>query len=217
MNYVITEVGRARKKYSAEFGHKLKDQRPAQERFLSLAKYHELARRIIGKFAPVESKTSMLASEDAIDFVAHHIMRGDWGFEPEKGNKIETFRSISGRGAILEYIKIVMNQRQNMSLDYAESSEHDHSVGEISVDPKAPEPSTIQMQREADQETRDYIRGLLNVLTPVQRACVTLHYLDDVSQADIAKIMNMHREGVRKSINEGMKKLNSVAMESNDG
>jgi RNA polymerase sigma factor (sigma-70 family) len=215
MNYVISDVGRPRKKYPSNLGHKNADQSQAQERFLTLAKYHELARRIIGKFAPVDSKASMLASEDAIDFVAHHIMRGDWSFEPSRGNKISTLRGYNGRVAILEYIKAVSNQRQEVSIDY--KVDGNRTLGDVSEDPKAIEPQNIHMERERDQETRDYIRGLLNALSPVQRACVALHYLDDVGQSDIAKMMNMTREGVRQAIAKGMQKLHIIATESIDG
>jgi RNA polymerase sigma factor (sigma-70 family) len=156
----------------------------------------------------------MLASEDAIDFVAHHIMRGDWAFEPSRGNKISTCRGSNGRLAILEYIKAVANQRQENSLEYVVDG--NRTLSDVTEDPKMVEPQAIHIQRENDQETRDYIRGLLNALTPVQRSCIALHYLDDVGQSDIAKMLSMTREGVRQAIAKGMQRLHTLATESID-
>jgi RNA polymerase sigma factor (sigma-70 family) len=158
----------------------------------------------------------MLSSEDAIDFVAHHIMRGDWAFDPSRGNKISTCRGLNGRLAILEYIKVVSNQRQAISMEFVVDG--NRTLSDVSEDPKAVEPQTIHMQRESDQEMRDYIRRLLDALTPVQRSCIALHYLDDIGQADVAKMVGISREGVRRAIAKGMQKLLALATEeSEDG
>jgi RNA polymerase sigma factor (sigma-70 family) len=215
MNYVISDIGTPRKKYPAELGHKNTDQKKAIERFLPLYKYHELARRIIGKFAPASYKTSMLASEDAIDFVAHFIMRGDWGYEQERDVKIETWRGIHGKQGVLLYIKAVSRHRRDQALELVTGDDQGNQDEEVSTDPKAIEAQTAHINREIEQETRDLITGLLNALAPVQRACISLHYLDGVSHANVAKQLNITREGVRKSIKEGIKKLTLLATEMN--
>ncbi len=212
MNFVVAPIHRLRKKYLIEkFGHKTADPKDVEERFLTLDKYYELARRIIGKFAPHESKASMLSSEDAIDYVAHQIMRGDWGWNVEKKADIKTFRGVNGRKAITAYIRAVMKQNHQKSLDFLACDEN--SIHDVTTDPKAIEPQEAHIRQEECDERRAYLQVLLESLSEVQRLCIIMHYLDDVSQADIADRLKMSREGVRKSIAEGMKKLYALAME----
>jgi RNA polymerase sigma factor (sigma-70 family) len=200
MNFVLTNIKRNRKKYPAGLGHKNGDRDKIQSRFLSLEKYHELACRIIGRFAPVNAKKMMLESEDAISFIAHQLMKGDWGFEPSKGVKISSLRGYIGRVAIKEYLKTLSTQRR----------ENETIQQDIEARPNTVNPEEMRMRIETDQETRDYIRGLLYTLNDVQRACISLHYLDGLKQTDVARKVGLSREGVRKAISEGMKRLNAM-------
>lgn len=202
MNYLITSIGRRRKRRSA----------PPNTNFLTLAQYHETARRVIGKYAPYHIKSSMLGSEDAIDFVAFHIMYSDWWYEDD-GSKIETIRLSSGRYAILEYITLINKQKKMQSLEVS-VTENETSIAETCVDEREIDPFIRTQTDESSVETSDYITGLINALTYVQQQCVSMYYLEGLKHTEIARRMSMTREGVRKSIIEGLKRLQELASET---
>lgn len=209
MNFVLATINRSRRKPNKELGHKNPDQKKAQERFLTVGQYHTLARRIIGRFAPASVKASMLNSEDAIDYIAYKIMRGDWIYDPSLNVKISSYRGMNGRLAITDYMKAhARNTKTTQSLDfnYGDGATLHHTQ----ADPKAIEPRAIYIEREDSDELRAYVELILDTLSETQRSCVVLHYLDGLGQSEVSRILRISREAVRKSLAEAMKKLRKV-------
>ncbi len=198
MNYIFADLKWPRKKYPNHT-------RPeVAGRFLTLQKYHEEARRVIGFFSPGNMKHKMLASEDAINFVAHWMMRADWGYETDRedGATVETWRIYCGRCAILRYISTLAGQPVHIPID-RNLLEHN---------PRTKDPQEWRIGEEDSEELQDYLGSVLDKLPAMQRECVIRSYIKEQPRSKIASELKMSREAVRKSVNAGMKKLNKLVM-----
>lgn len=202
MNYILTDVKRTRKKYP---NHN-------ERKFMSVQEYHDLSRRIIGKFAPPNVKRAMLTSEDAIDFVAHCIMRADWGYDKEhsKGANLRTYRGYCGRRAIKTYLGIIAEQRKTLSLDYLLLE--DKSLHDTQSDDGANDPQKQHINSEQHLELKIYLGSILEKLTETQRECIIRSHIKNKGHSRIARELGISREAVRKSINVGMKKMRELVV-----
>lgn len=202
-NFMIADVEPFKKRYPPI------DDPEVARRFLTVGEYLNLARRIIAKFAPANSRVSMLASEDAIDFVAHRLMLGDWGYRPDKA-ALNTYRGYCGRCAIQRYLKNMARQR------FVTVPEDDGSVTKVTVindsidkhDPKAETPVDTVIKTETSEKVITRLKNRLHPLTHKQQLCVLKRVVDGMTMADIGRELGMTTEGVRQSILNGVKKLN---------
>lgn len=201
MNYLFEKVGNHHKEYPAG------NDPEVAARMLPLRKYLELARRIIGKFAPVNCKKHMLASEDAISFVASRIMRGDWNYNKDKGMKLTTYRGMCGRYAITEYLDRLGHQKKMVSID------QEHGDGLAIKDILFDEDSIADEREEGPGEAkkRRYISNLLNLLTPMERECVEMRFWWGLDAKQTAKALGVHRQAVQYALTRAMDTLRRSA------
>lgn len=214
MNYVITDVKARRKQYTDMKNGNQEAIDAVNRRMLTVEQYQSLARRIIGKWAPSYARSQMLNSDDAVDFVAHRIMVGDWGYNSKKSN-IKTYRGYCGKRAIQVYLSI-LSEQQNVVTNYLDShserrTDSDKSVYDVISDDNAPHPSERMETIERCEEVRRDLLILMGDLNDTQRACITMHHIDENSMADIGRELGITREGVRRSIEEGMKAMRKIA------
>jgi RNA polymerase sigma factor (sigma-70 family) len=191
---VTEEVGKQRKKYPD-----CKDPKVAA-RFLTLDEYMVLSRRMISKFAPANLRSYMLASEDAIDFVAHKIMKGDWCYEDEK-TKLTTYRGYCAQKAIDYYIKISMKKKATLSLDAVDDD--DTPLNEV-VDDQSLNPLAQMIEEEEHKNLRHSLLVAIEALPSSQRDCVRMHYMEGVADAEIARRLNITRQAVQGKIKRGL-------------
>jgi RNA polymerase sigma factor (sigma-70 family) len=198
MNFVIVDVDTKRKEYPD-----MTDSKQAAEvnsRLLTVGEYQSLARRIIGKWAPPGFRNAMLNSEDAIDFVAHRIMLGDWDYDPTR-SAIETRRGYCGKKAIQSYVDKLCEEN---SRRHAEEMDDDNDDGRLTP------PLEKLMGDEERINLRRYLEMVLGCLTPTQRACIVMRHVDEMSNADIARLLGITREGVRQALLNGMRRLRKL-------
>lgn len=177
-------------------------------RMLTVAEYHVLARRIIGRWAPSHIKASMLNSEDAIDFVAHLVMIGDWNFD-ESQSTIETHRGNCGKHAIQNYMKTLGRQNKNYSKNFLDDNNEVNAYHSV-PDENAPQPFDRMELLESSEDMKRDLSILLGNLNKTQRACVMMHLIDEMSMGDISKELKITREGVRRAIVDGVEIMRSV-------
>ena len=190
---VTEEIGKQRKEYPD-----CNDPKVAA-RFLSLSEYMTLARRMISKFAPANLRSYMLASEDAIDFVAHKIMKGDWCYD-EGRTKITTYRGYCAQKAIDYYIKMSLKKQVTVSLDAAD--ENDVLINEIADESLNP---LAQMIEEEDRKSlRLSLLNAIDLLTPSQQDCVRLHYMEGLTDKEIATRLNITRQAVQHKLKRSL-------------
>lgn len=212
MNYVIAQVKTQRKKYTnmnLETGD-TQEIADVNGRMLTVEKYHDLARRIIGKWAPPYAKTSMLNSEDAIDYVAHKIMMGDWGYDKDKSG-LKTFRGYCGKRAIQDYLGTLAGQHSFITncLDSTSYTKEWDGYSFIQ-DKKVIAPDEAFLTEEQREENRNRLKTIMSKLNATQQSCLAMYYMGDMNMTDIAHELDMTREGVRKSIDEALKYIKEI-------
>lgn len=199
MDFILVDIKKQRRLYPQHLGHKHPDQEAARSRFLSLDQYHELARRIIVKFAPRAIKEKMLSNEDAVDFVAHRIMMGDWIYD-EKISKINTFRGGSGKKAIFAYLKKIRTQRNS---NYIASDGIAHDV-------KYVHPHERLIRNEEHEEKSILVEKLMDCLNDLQKKCIGMHYMEGIEKREVAKRLNLSKFWVHKNIVAGIERMRGV-------
>jgi RNA polymerase sigma factor (sigma-70 family) len=197
VNYIIAKVAAQRSHYIDMQEGNPEDISAVKARMLTVEEYNKLARRIIGKWAPQNAKANMLASEDAIDYVAHLIMVGDWGYDSTKSD-IATYRGYRGKRAIHRYLKRVVNHR---------CFNNSEDTFNIIADEKAVQPSDCMEAVERQEETRRELGVLMGNLNETQRACVVLHHIENKTVIEIGHILGLTREAVRRSLKDAMKSM----------
>lgn len=226
MAYVIEDVARmTQRKQYPDSNH------PAvKERMLPLPVYTDLARRMIGAFAPAAHKGMLLNNEDAIGYVAFKIMRGDWDYKPNYKTKsgksvaLNTYRGCCAKWAIAEYIRswqtmehpitietddgtvIETNVHHPLPLDMSRNANHHSTLGD-SVEDGVGAPLDDMIDDEERNEKRRAVRNILGGLSKPQRECIILYYVHGLTSQEIATRLNVSRQAVQQNISRGMKAM----------
>lgn len=198
MSFVLTDVGVQKKDYPNMLDHATAAE--VNSRLLTLDGYYELARRVICRFAPRNTRALLLASDDAISYVAHRIMVGDWGYVPARSD-IKTCRGYCGIMAIQDYLGMIAKQHNPISLDDGDF------FPDAIRDTKTPLPEQGIADEDDQREAREVVNRLMDCLSPVQKSCITMRFFRNMSMQAIGNELDMTREGVRHSINEAMNKM----------
>lgn len=221
-NFVISDIESQRKPYPDSHDPSVSG------RFLTLDKYLQLARRIIGQCAPANVRAMMLGSEDAISFVAHHIMVGDWDYDNTRA-EVSTRRGYCGRCGIMDYLDAMRRQRAtvvreedgrerkvvtvNNFLDISgDNSEESPRVHEMIPDRTGDSTEQLVAVEEESRIQRAVLR-YLDELTPTQRHCVAMYYLKQMRSDAIAESLGICRQAVWKHIKNGMARMQELARE----
>jgi RNA polymerase sigma factor (sigma-70 family) len=183
-------------------------------RFMGIDDYLSLAGRMISKFAPANARRARLASDDAIDFVAHKIMKGDWDYDGRA--KLSTYRGYCGRRAVSYYLKLRSRTGRRatpLSLDGVPGRDaHD-----LAPDRDAGCPLDALIAREEDERRRHRLRDRIDGLSEVQRRCLVMRYVEGKRIREIAETLGVHRQGVYMNIKRAIQKIRDAAAEDVDG
>jgi RNA polymerase sigma factor (sigma-70 family) len=201
MNFVMEEIKKSRRKYPKG------DSKEVMERMLTLPKYLDLARRMINSFAPTSVRASMLASDDAIGYVAEKIMRGDWKFDPfyKIKTKISTHRGFMAQCAINQYMKKIARDGKNQMemLDDLVIVPTDHPIESLIAD-----------------EEKEYllclVKDLINRLTKAQKKCLRMYFMEDIKTRDIARLLDITPQAVQSNIRRGIRRIRKMVEELED-
>ena len=179
-----------------------------EARMLSLSEYESIAKKCIGALAGPVART-MLRDEDAIAHVMHSLMEGTARWD--------------GRGVLRGYLKQCASwaihrwittwskqQAKNppMSLNIHVGEAKRMQLYEVTEDASHTERQRLQDVAEQAKECLD-----VSTLTDHQRQCLKLHYLDGVSQTDIAAQLGISRQAVHHCINNGLEKVRASVNE----
>jgi RNA polymerase sigma factor (sigma-70 family) len=201
MNLVIEDVGTPTKQYGGTGA------------FLPLWEYLMLSRQMIARFAPPNFRRAMLRSEDAIDYVAHKLMRADWEYDEGRKVKANTWRTYRGRKAIQHYLMRSCKADPDDPKVISHNHDRDQDLNPVLLRKGARPAKASPLAKDdpsnfEDREHEAYvIDKLLSLLTPKQRDCVTLHFLDQLTTQQIASQLGITRQGVEQNINRAMRWL----------
>jgi len=194
-----------------------------ESRFDSLDGYLKIARKVIHHFGSRYSShivKQMLSSDDDVANMAHHLMKADWewveGRVGPRGKNMSkrTYRNYRGLCAMKKYIErqVTMGKKPSTySLDAETGSSNKfHNLVE---DRRLTNPSDIVERQDMQEKIRDQVNQLLSsgVLSPKQERFIRLQYLEEMSQADIARQEGVTREAVRQVVERGMARLRELA------
>jgi RNA polymerase sigma factor (sigma-70 family) len=197
----LVNIGDPRKKYP---NHSSKEFEPSIEDYIKIAKY------LIRVHAPrirADLAQKILASEDAISNIATVIMMADWRWNG-KGTK-EGYRKqcvIYALYAILER-DINRSKRGIMSLNH-EIDDDGTQLCELLPD-NTPSPDIYSMTQEERKQIEQVLTDTVNI-TGMQSQCIQMHFLDEMSYADIGRKLGVSREAVRQSVHRGVNRIKEV-------
>jgi len=180
-----------------------------EAKMLSLQEYEDIAKQCIGALVAGPLARTMLRDEDAIAHIMHCLMEGTARWD--------------GRGSHHGYLKQCASWGIHRWIATWNKQQAKESV--LSLNTHVGEGERMQLYevtpdtRHAEQERmRDVIeqaQACLNVstLTDHQRQCLELHYLEGVSQTDIAARLGISRQAVHHCINNGLEKIRAAVNE----
>lgn len=175
----------------------------------SLDEYDSFAQRCIAKYASNTAAACMLNSEDAIDYVRTEIMEADCKFDASHGCTRAYFLISNAKYAIFRWLKRLGQTPYEVSLNMTLSEKQRHQQLYTTIpDDKTEKPDDIVADKE--QETaQSFVMRILTegCLSDTQRQCIYMQYIDDLTQAEIARRLNISREAVRQNVNRGLNNL----------
>jgi len=169
--------------------------------------YHDVATRCIGAFASSDLAQSMLQNEDAISFVAEHLMYAAQRWEQYPGGRsLRSYLNQCASWCIKRWIEISQKSmsKSHMSLNAPMGAEEDSQLYEIIADVKSKSADEIL---EA-QELRNLIHNI--DLTERQLQCINSVYVCGQMASDVARDLNVSRQRVDQCLTAGIKKIRTA-------
>lgn len=180
-----------------------------EAKMLSLPEYESIAKQCIGALVAGPIARTMLRDEDAIAHVMHSLMEGTARWD--------------GRGTLRGYLKQCASWAIHRWI--ATWSKQQAKNPPISLNMHVGEHDRMQLYEvteDASHVERERMRGVMeqaheclniSTLTDHQRQCLKLHYLEGVSQTDIAAQLGISRQAVHHCINNGLEKIRATVNE----
>ncbi len=174
----------------------------------TLDDYYRVAQRCIGAFATGSLAQSMLRNEDAISFVAEHLMYAAHRWNKSGGRTLHCYLNQCAIWSIHRWIalskKVASKSLVSLNADNCPTSDTQQLYTMI-ADDNAPAPDDILM----DQEKTD---GLANViegagLTDRQRHCLEVVYVQGQKPAEVARDLGISRQAVDQCLTKGIRKI----------
>lgn len=177
--------------------------------------YWAIASKLIKKIAPrfrPGLAEQILKSDDAISNIVTAIMLADWNWNG-KGTRCG-YRKQCVIWAIGRYITrdVARAKHQMLSLNFTLNEDGAEFIDLIHNNCEK-DPGESVSETEFSDNRRDIVDRLLGsgILTNSQERCIRMHYLDEMSLADVGRTLGISREAVRQSVDRGMGKLRRLA------
>lgn len=178
-----------------------------ESRMLSLDDYLEISKRCISAFASGTVRSSMLNSEDAISFIAEHLMYASCRWDAELGRTLRSYLNQCAIWAIRRWILLSKkaNEFSCMSLNAEIYDEQEPLYSVISDEAIQPVDELCR------KEETDAIRKIMDSeLTDRQRECIELIYIQGVSGAEAARQLGISRQAVEQCTTKGIAKIRTT-------
>jgi len=182
----------------------------------TLDDYYNVAQRCIGAFAAGPMAQSMLRNEDAISFVAEHLMYAAYRWTESGGRTINSYLNQCAIWSIHRWI-VLTKKASNKSclslhLDSSHGTQKQLLYAKI-ADTTVAAPDEILMS----QETTSGLAHVLDDagLTERQRHCLEVVYVQGQKPSDVARDLGISRQAVDKCLTKGIHKI-KVAIDGQD-
>lgn len=180
---------------------------------LSLNEYYDIAKRCIGAFAGPSSANSMLKNEDAISFVAEHLMYGSANWNPDRGRTLRSYLNQCAIWSIQRWFFLLKRAKKHdaFSLNkklHCDSDKRTLYLYETIADEKAVSPDEALFSMEECETIHKVLKTAS--LTPRQQQCVELVYIENYSGVDAAKKLGVSRQAVDYNLHQAISKIRGV-------
>ena len=172
---------------------------------LSLDEYLNIAKKCIAYFANRDLRSQMLKSEDAVSFVAEHLMSATCRWSPDKGRTLRSYHNQCAIWAIQNWMSRLAKTREVLSINKEIGGDDDTcQLYEILEDKR-----DLSFSETKYQEMRTEIRSMIDGsgLSEMEKDCLTKKFLDHMSVKEISKDINKVDKFVYNIIQRAIKKL----------
>jgi RNA polymerase sigma factor (sigma-70 family) len=180
-----------------------------RDRLWGLDQYLKFARQIIARFAIGSVRTQMLNDEDAIAFIAEHLITGAIRFDATKGRStIKSYLNQCGLWAINRWLTNMKaaNKIKVTSLDVERPNFHGGEA--MMTRDIIPDDAPTSVEAIIANETMEEI---LNhpCLNETQRQCLRYKFVDEMTYREIGLKINKTGARVEQITKEALRKLNA--------
>ena len=207
MKVVIKDIDQTKLEKSNIFGDET-----ISERIMELSDYLEISKKCIAHFASNALANQMLRSEDAVSFVAEHLMMGTCRWKPNRGKTVRSSHNQCAICAIQNWISRISKKGVDiLSLNKDLSDSEGNQLYEILEDDRKIPPSSIELEENAAEVDR-----ILSdrTISEKEEKCIRMKFLDQLSVAEISESLGISKKMVYTNVQRGLKKLRKKHNES---
>jgi RNA polymerase sigma factor (sigma-70 family) len=168
-----------------------------QERMRNLHEWLKVAEKTINAFASRSVASQMLRDEDAIAFIAEHLMRGSMRWKEDGGRTLNSYLNQCADWAIKRWILNKKNaSKQNIfSLDYLISEDNDlyNYIADKAI------PSETSIEHIIDKP----------YLNDTQKTCLRMKFVDNMTYRAIGTALKKSGARIEQIISRALEKLRS--------
>ncbi len=197
---VIWKVDANKRQKNSIFENEL----PKEHANWTIYDYYRVAKRCIAYFANGGLARTMLRNEDAISFVAEHLVYASYRWEEGRGRTLNSYLNQCALWSIQRWLKMSKRQRTHISL-----SEENYKQGSMSREATIDSLVDSPEQAILDSENRAKITRLIDNagLTDKQRNCIRLIYQEGEKPSDVARSLGISRQAVQQHTKHGVEKI----------
>ncbi len=175
-------------------------------RFNTLDEYIEIAHKCI-HYAVYDKilARELIASEDAISYIANYMMMADWRYNDTGHKQQKNFRFQAGIYGIMVYIRSATNGKNTKYLDVYKYYQFE-KIGGIGIEDRRIKPSYRAL---VDKENLYLLKKVIkkSKLTDIQKDAIVSHFLQNEAHYEIANRWGVTRQGISDSIKKGLEKI----------
>jgi len=200
MKLIIKDIDPKKLKDNGTFNNK-----ESVARMFGMDEYLKIAERCIAHFANRDLKIQMLRSEDAISFVAEHLMYATCRWSAERGRTLRSYHNQCAIWAIQNWMSRLSKTRNLLSVNKdLNDDENLIQLYEILEDTR-----DLSFSDTKNTEDRSEIRSLLegSSLSTMEKQCIEKRFLDHMNVKEISQELNRTDKFVYSIIDRAVKKL----------
>lgn len=177
------------------------------ERMKSLDYYLGTARRVVSKYASKSLSSEILQDEDAISFIAEHIMMGTsrWDESKSNGKSLDNYHLQCALWAIKRWVhkKTTERNKNVLSMDF------DGKLGDLNLHETVSDKRIDPEGAEKLENTVRFAQEILNLncLTDNQKTCIKMKYMDGMTLREIGDKLGKSFQAVQQIISAGLTKI----------
>jgi RNA polymerase sigma factor (sigma-70 family) len=178
----------------------------------TLNDYYTIAQRCIGAFASSSLANNMLHNEDAVSFVAEHLMYAAYRWDEKRGRTLYSYMNQCACWSIKRWINLYKKSNCGaiISLNDTLTDQHKPLYAITPIDVDAPDKNLD------DTESQQALATLFNKakLTDKQHYCVEHIYIHGIKPSEVARRLGVTRQAVHQCLRKGISKLKLVINEN---